>query len=332
MLVLVELSCTESVNPVIGTDYPFTVWGFFNAGADTQYVRVFPVTDQLRIDTSSSLDAKVISTDLTTGDRREWMYRTMHLDSIATGHVFWSPFRAEHNHRYRLDVIRSDGATSTAEASVPAEVTFEIEVNENRSFFPVRIEGDVPNLVGLKVMYRGINIPPAHAWPSTTQIHPPVRHSVTVPYDERLHQTSSGWSVTINMVTDTVAVRDAFRASCLITNPSGSAPDVWLLGMELTAVAADSTWRPPGGVFDPNVLAVPGSMSNVENGYGFVGAGHGIRYEWQPSPEARMGAGYSADPQCTLASGGSRPVPECMNPPIPCIGDNVEDVWQLWLR
>ena len=332
MLAALSTGCTESVDPIIGTDLPFTIWGFMNAGADTQYVRVYQIADRLHIDTTTSIDAEVSSTDLTTGERREWSYKTIFVDSVTTGHIFWSPFRAEHQHRYRLEVVRSDGSTSSAEATVPSEVDFQIDVDGNRSAFPVQIEGDVPNIVGLRVTYHAINVPPALVWPPTAQVHPPVLHSVTVPYDEKLTRIGDRWTVTVNMVQDTAAVREAFRANCLITGPGGSAPDIWLRGMEFTAVAADSAWNPPGGVFDPDVLAVPGTMSNVENGYGFMGAGQGIRYVWEPSPEVRLSVGYDIGPQCTLASGGARPVPECMNPPIPCIGENVEDVWQLWLR
>ena len=331
LLAVLSTGCTESVDPIIGTDLPFTIWGFMNAGADTQYVRVYPITDRLRAETSTSIDAQVFSTDLTTGERRQWRYKTVSVDSVRTGHIFWSPFRALHKHRYLLEVARSDGSTSSAEATVPSQVDFQIDVEDDRSAFPVRIEGDVPNLVGMRVTYHAINIPPANAWPAGTQIHPPVLHSVSVPYDEKLNRIGAGWTVTVNMVQDTAAVREAFRTNCLITPRGGSAPNVWLRSMEISVVAADSSWNPPGGVFDPDILAVPGTMSNVENGYGFFGAGQGIRYQWSPSVEVRLNAGYDVNAQCTLASGVG-PVPQCMNPPIPCVGENVENVWQLWLR
>ena len=94
--------CDESVDAIVGSDIPFTVWGFLNAAADTQYVRIFPVTDQLIPDPRDGLDARVFSTNLTTGERRKWAYEAVRLDSLISGHFFWSPFRAEHEHRYRL--------------------------------------------------------------------------------------------------------------------------------------------------------------------------------------------------------------------------------------
>lgn len=42
----------------------------------------------------------------------------------------------------------------------------------------------------------------------------------------------------------------------------------------LRTVATDPDWRPPGGAFDPEVLIDPNAMTNVENGFGFVGSGY----------------------------------------------------------
>ena len=321
--------CEESVDPIIGSEYPFTLWGFMNSGADTQYVRVFPISGDIGFDSTSSLDARVFSTDLTTGEQREWDYKTVRFDSLGSGHVFWSPFRAEFEHRYRLEVVRSDGAASVVEVTVPPEVDVELDVYLQGVSIPIRIEGDTPNLVGPKVTYNAINVPPSNAWPPGTPIFPPVLHSVTVPYDDELRTTSDGWRLTVNMVNDTAAVFGDFRANCLITSPRFSAPNVWLRSMEFSVVAADSAWRPPGGVFDPNVLAVPGTMSNVENGYGFYGAGQGIRHEWAPTPEAREQAGYNFGARCQRMPSDTD---MCRHPPIPCIGENYEDVWTLWLR
>lgn len=330
-VLLTVFGCEESVDPIIGSEFPFTIWGFMNAGADTQYVRVYPISDELLLNAGSSIDAQVFSTDLTTGERREWTYKTFFFDSLSAGHIYWSPFHAEHKHRYRLEVVRSDGAISSAEVAVPAAVKFEMTLAENQIIFPIRIIGDAPNLVGPKVTYRAINIPPSNAWPPGTPIYPAVLHHVTIPYEKALTREPDGWRLTINIVRDTVDVRSEFRGSCLITSAQGSAPNIWVWDVEFTAVAADSAWNPPGGVFDPDILAVPGTLSNVENGYGFFGAGVGIRHRWEPDIDALERAGYSFAGRCGSPP-GALPVPQCMNPPIPCIGENVEDVWQLWLR
>ena len=322
--------CDESVDPIIGSDIPFTLWGFLNAETDTQYVRVFPVTDQLIPNPDERLDARVFSTNLTTGERREWTYEAIRFDSLISGHFFWAPFRALHKHRYRLEVVRSDGETSSVEVTVPTEVDFDIQVDLGGTDIPVEIRGDAPNLVGLRVTYHAVNVPPQLAWPAGTPIAGAVQLPVTIVYDTQVEQAEGGWRVVINMARDFVGVQSVYGANCLITVSEQSAPDIWLRQMAFTALAADSTWAPPDGVFDPNILAVPGTFSNVENGYGFFGAGQGIGLDWTPSVQTSLAAGYNFEQKCTGLM--PRNVPECWNPPIPCVDENLRDPWVLWLR
>ena len=322
--------CDESVDPIVGSDIPFTLWGFLNAATDTQYVRVFPVTDQLIPDPSDGLDARVVSTNLTTGERREWTYEAVRFDSLISGHFFWSPFRAEYEHRYRLEVIRSDGETSSVEVSVPSEVDFDIQVDLGNTDIPVEIRGEVPNLVGVRVTYHAANVPPMLAWPAGTPIAAAVQLPVTIVYDDVVERVEGGWRLVINMARDFTGVQSVYGRNCLITVVDQSAPDIWLRQMEFTALAADSSWAPPGGVFDPNALAVPGTFSNVENGYGFFGAGQGVRQDWTPSVQTSLAAGYNFEPKCQGLF--PRNVPECWNPPVPCVDESLRDFWLLWLR
>lgn len=321
------VACESAVNPIIGSDLPFTMWGFMNSGADTQYVRVFPISGKLLIGQDDEIDAQVFSFDLTTGEKREWMYKKVLFDSTSAGHLFWSPFRAEYEHSYRVEVVRSDGETSRVEVTVPPEVDVAINVDEVHTIFPLTLEGAVPNIIGAKVTYHTINVPPAPRMDSD-KIHPPVLHPVTISYDEKLQRDRHGWSILIDLVRDEETVRTEFRNNCLITP---SVPNIWLQSMEFTAVLADSSWNPPGGAFDPDQLVVPGTMSNVENGYGFMGAGEGVRILWAPSIEARQRAGYRPETSCAAG-----PAPEeCtvpVVPPIPCIGERAQDIWQLFLR
>ena len=324
------VSCEDNVNAIVGTDLPFTVWGFVNAGADTQFVRVFPITQDLLPDVSPGIDARVFSTDLDTGERQEWNYEYIDFDSLIAGHVFWSGFRGEHEHRYRLEVIRSDGATTSAEITVPPEVSFDVQFNGSNTNIPVVIEGSIPNLVGVRVTYNAVNVPPLQAWPVGTVVADPVQLPVTIGYDRVIEKEGDTWTFVIDMTRDFEAVAEVYGLNCLITAESGSAPDVWLRNIEISALAADSSWDPPGGDFDPNALAVPGTFSNVTNGYGFFGAGQANNFLISPSPELNQSAGYGFEPKCPGFS--PQPVPECLDPPVPCVGEVLPDLWRIWLR
>lgn len=56
--------------------------------------------------------------------------------------------------------------------------------------------------------------------------------------------------------------------------------------------AASASWNPPGGVFDYELLAQPGTMSNVNNGFGFVGAGVEASITWVPDKATQELLGY----------------------------------------
>ena len=318
-LLLATAGCEESVDAITGTDIAFTIWGFLDAAADTQYVRVFEVTDQLIPDRDAQIDARVFSTNLATSQRIEWKYERVHFDSLITGHFFMAAFRPEHEERYLLEVVRSDGETASAEVTVPPAASFTLETGAESVLIPVFIDGDVPNLIGLRVTYHAINVPPPQAWPQGTPVAPAVQLPVIVSYDDRVERIAGGWRFTIDMERDFDIVRRAYQINCLISDPEESAPYVWLRKMEFSGLLADSSWAPPGGVFDANLLAVPGTFSNVMNGYGFFGAGEGIGREWTPATETSLDAGYNFQPRCTGLF--ATDTPECHNPPMPCISE-----------
>lgn len=319
VLLLATAGCEESVDAITGTDIPFTIWGFLDSAADTQYVRVFEVADELIPDREAGIDARVFSTHLATGKRLEWTYERVHFDSLISGHFFMAPFRPEYEARYLLEVVRSDGETARVELTVPPAAQFTLDSGESSVQIPVFIDGDVPNLIGLRVTYHAINVPPPQAWPQGSPVAPAVQLPVIVSYDDRVERIPGGWRFTIDIAGDFEIVRAAYQINCLITDPEESAPDIWLRKVEFSGLLADSSWSPPGRVFDANLLAVPGTFSNVQNGYGFFGAGEGIGLEWTPSTETSLQAGYNFLPRCTGLT--PRNVPECHNPPEPCVSE-----------
>jgi len=68
--------------------------------------------------------------------------------------------------------------------------------------------------------------------------------------------------------------------------PSGPCPQLVLRALDLRVLIGDQMWDPPGGTFDPNILSQPKTMTNVENGFGFIGAGYRVVAPLFPSREA----------------------------------------------
>lgn len=299
------MGCTESVDPFVGEERPFTLWGFLDSGVDTQRVRVFTIGERLGLDRSGPIDAEVTSIDLDTGERVTWRDSTVTFYDGSVGHVFWAPFRAEHGHRYRLEARRSDGERAWAEVRVPPPTRIEFDPRSLSANLPVRIVGEAPNILGLEVVYSAIAAYPLNPWPVGTAI-PEVRLPVPVSYQETLRRQPGGWVFQINMQQDVPAVEAEFARHCL--------PDsVVLSRMEIRYLAADSSWMPPGGRFDLDVLVEPGAFSNVENGFGYVGAGETGSERWVPPSEAQRNAGFVLSLPCPMM-----PSPACAVTFAPC--------------
>lgn len=324
-LCLVALvSCETAVDPFVGGAHPYTLWGIVNAGSDTQFVRVFPVENRPGIDRSGGVDAAVTSTDLATGEERAWNRREVVYESGNVGQVFWSAFRPQHGRRYRIEVRRSDGVASTATVTVPPGIEISLDTRSENPRIPVRLSGGAPHLFGAEMVYEATNVPPSFVFPVGTPIPPPVFFPVAIPYEVVRSDNEEEWWITIDMGLDVGRLRAAYEANCLITKGN---PDIALRRVEFRVIAADEAWIPPGGVFDPDVLVEPDAFSNVENGYGFIGAGEVIRIRWTPVVSLRDRLGFRTAAGCSMPSPSSL---ACTDPPIPCLGENAESIWEIY--
>ena len=305
-------SCDQTIDPIVGEDRPFTVWGYLDATADTQRVRVFSISATLGVDRSGPIDAVVTTTDLDTGEEKLWVDEVVTFPNGDVGHVFWSAFTAQHDHRYRLEVARSDGAVSTAQVTIPPPVTVELVNARNAVVVPAYIHGKPPNLVDVSVVYDAITLPPANPWPPGSTTPPPVLVKVPVSYSGTEEPTDDGWRFEIRLRRDFEIVQEEFVTRCL---PGDL---IALRRIAFRFLAADAQWAPPNDSFDPNLLVEPGTFSNVTNGFGFFGGGYTVREEWIPTDVVLRTVGFRTQGPCALMPVN---IPECQLPPEPCLGD-----------
>ena len=303
-------SCEQAIDPIIGEDRPFTLWGYFDANADTQKVRVFTIEQRLGTDRSGPIDAVVTSTDLTTGETHTWTDTEVAFNDSVTGHVFWVAFRPKYEHTYRLEARRSDGATSSVEVTIPPNIDVELVDPTERVTIPVFIHGKPPNLVGVQVVYDAITMPPANPWPPGTAPPPAVRLPVSVSYTDEVEPTADGWKLEIKMRNDFSVVQDEFERNCLRSDL------IALRRIDFRFLAADADWSPPMGSFDPNLLIEPGTFSNVDNGFGFYGGGYVSSSRWISKDNVLQSVGYVTSGPCPLMPQNT---PSCQLPPEPCL-------------
>jgi len=302
-------ACETSVAPRSDADRHFTLYGVMNPLADSQGVIVFPIESDLRSLPAEPLEARFTSTNLDTGDQTVWT------DSIVVGgdgatHVFWAPFRAVHGDSYRLEVeslLDDGGSTVTVKVPpfaeiVPQEpvdgvgVTQDVLVTapiERLNFLLVRyvIKARLPSTsLGFPVLLPGGK----GGGSSTVGDLPPgdslVVQTLFVPIDYAQKATlgPSEWTIPINFTDD---FREIRRRVSSRGRPDASF-GIQLLAVEVSFVAANAAWAAPDERFEADVLVQPGTMSNVERGFGFVGAGYRLAHSYTLSDEILIRIGY----------------------------------------
>jgi len=279
----VALSCSDTtIDPFENDGNYFTVYGFLDDLENTHALRVIPVTRRVENiqspnDDQRIIDAVVYTTDMSTGVRTKWTHKLEQLSDGSYGHIFRASFLVSAQKRYKLEIIRSDGKMTTATTKVPyfgQENLYELG--------PEVISEDSSHV------YRDIKIPNV---PSPWEIQskyfwaPDVGNDlwVFVPKGRSGHRTEDGgWQIRVDISADQENVRESVQEA---KNLNWIAEDaaIALVAMGLQIRILDEGWDPPNGIFDPETLAQPGRLSNVENGYGYFGSvGLYIR-EWDIS-------------------------------------------------
>ena len=264
-------ACETYVDPVIDTDIPYTMYGFFNPTSDTQAVRIYPVDGILERGDASPLDAVVTAINLSNGLQVAWRDSVVTYRDGEIGHVYWGRMSVAYEGRYRLEVRRSDGVVTAVEADVPPLTEGQPDDgNLSRPTLPINVLWpDAPNLIDISVVYETSN------------------GNYEVLYGQEQIETSEGRVVVVNFRQD--------AANIIQDGAFLGFQRAILYRMRMSLVVTNSEWTPPGGVFDPEVLVERGVFSNVDNGYGFVGGGYRAEVEWVPSDTLMTRAGFRVE-------------------------------------
>jgi hypothetical protein len=274
------LGCDEEVNPFIEEDRYFTLYGYLDTAADTQFVRVIALRRSLVEEPFGPLDARVTLVPLPDGPSVTLRDSLVQFADGRYGHVFYAPLRVFPGWTYRLDVERADGARATAETTVPVAPGATIGTP---SFFAGGFTQSVQWTridtapYRLEVWYRFQGEAP----------HQPFREASVAYGEEHLGRLRNDlWEVEVRLSED----RDEVARQL-----GGVAFPLLGVGMRLTM--PDDAWRPPTGVFDPDLLVQPGVFTNVTGGFGFLGAVNQYTVEWVLDATTVRALGYGVPGQ-----------------------------------
>ncbi|MBO6576882.1 MAG: hypothetical protein JJ896_16070 [Rhodothermales bacterium] len=255
---LAGLSCDSGdFDPFDNDRRYFTVFGYLDERDAQHTLRVIPLTRLAEnitdpSDPQASIDGVVTSTDLRTGEVTRWNHRLDRLSDGNYGHVFRARFPARAGRSYLLEITRNDGTVTWAETTIPRFPA--VRPVPDTLFFPWEVNPD--SALTQRVFLPGITSP----W----DIHLMYDLSgrwVRVPYGRTGRRVDGGWEFTVDLADDAGKMRE-------VMGLPPTAPLAGVHAIELQVRTLAEEWDPPDGEFDPEVLAQPGVLSNVQQGYG----------------------------------------------------------------
>ena len=257
------MGCDESIPKPESLEQRYTLWGAFDPGSDQQYVRVVPITDTVSLGSSAPLNVEVRSLELATGTETIWRDSVVTYRTGAIGHVYTSSLRPDFESRHVFRVISPDGNEVSALVPMPPlvePVLQTVRLTAAEASYPI-------------------------FWPGAPQINNPTltyffedgncnRDSLQVPFPGTSDPAEFGWQMLLRLDQDTEP--NEFR----IQFPTA------LLRLTVRAEVASEGWRLPlAAATDPDLLVQPEVLTNVENGYGFVGSAYTVSTTWVPTSD-----------------------------------------------
>lgn len=256
----------------------FTIYGYLDALRGVHEVRVIPVTRRpqkivLPDNPAGSIDAKVRSINLTTGEVTNWDHSLRRLDDGTYGHLFRASFALQGS-SYRLEVERSDGRMTYAETHIPkiAELDF---IKLKKVFASADDSTEIYQDIHLPAISSPWGIEVTYSWEILNR-----RYKTTVPYNRSGQRTDDGsWDFRLDLYEDKLLIKEDMDA---ILAPFEDPERIYryLTGVGIEFRVLGENWDPPEGIFDPVVLIDPYINTNVVNGYGLWGAMGWYSEEW----------------------------------------------------
>ena len=257
------LGCDNTIQPLVeGSEEGFTLYGYLDTRADTQYVRLDPVQTSVLAGRRTLEDVLVVST-ADDDDPVVWTYRRMPLEDGSLGEFYYAVFTPEAGRRYRLRAETGSGAVTEAVVTIPEPPV----VN------PRPARGDTAHLVQ-SVEILGVQQNP-HRLVVVYEVRPPgeeVPVKVSVDYGQGNNRVTGGWAFDVFLVRD--------KATVLVSlNRNPQDRNVALVSIGVHARLLSPEWEQPD------------EAANITTGRGFFGAlaEYDLRWDLPTSVVETMG-------------------------------------------
>jgi len=273
LLALTALAaCEVPLVPIEPSDRVFSLSGYLDTSADTQWVRVEPLARTAGGD-PGPIDAVVTLTDLATG-RGEALAQRVRPFSTGPAHLFWTTTDVAPGRTYRLEARRSDGAAATTEIPLPDVGSFSVTVVTGPKVCPTVVE-----VTGAE---RVVDVQSRYVVMEEGQ---PVEYRFS--HADTFARQSDG------SVAASVYYADDAREMGL--DPIADPGSQGVLASDVVAAIAADAWPDPTGLTLEEVLQIEGF--GVEGGVGFVG---GAVTERRPFTPGVLEQGFGNVLPCAL--------------------------------
>lgn len=251
LALLAASGCDSTFEPLEESAWVYSIAGHLDPSVDTQWVRVNELRPVIGT-TETPLDVVVTLEEMETGRTSTMNASLATYRPILEGgdsqfaFNFWTADPIRPGYTYRLTATRSDGASSSATASIPTDdfiVTYAVWVGDSRSFLDqVRVEG-VPDLAMVMLRYQMAENCPTPFFLDYQRL------LIDPPIGENPHISQLDWDA---------------RPSFLPPVPS-----CLVLGQRIVVAASGDPW-PFVASTALRDLMHPNMVGNVENGTGYL--------------------------------------------------------------
>ncbi len=142
---MLAAACADTFEPIDPGGPPFSVFGYLDPSADTQWIRVTPLRTVLR-GSADPTGVAVTLEELGSGriiQMRDSTIRwgTMLGSDSVYAHTFWTTERIERGASYRFRAQGADGAVAESVVQVPQDYDLEVLISQIHYWSYLRAEG-----------------------------------------------------------------------------------------------------------------------------------------------------------------------------------------------
>lgn len=245
------IGCDPAFNPIEYDTRHFSVFGYLNASADTQFVRIEKLRDGMATDAPDTLDIKVTLKNANTGQSEQLHDRLFDYYQDGKAHNYYTTMDINPTEKYHLEV-RGEEGTSSAEVEVPDSFP-KPEVVRNDDFLTsVKIRG-VNRLIAVKTIFQTCS------QDRGCYCKKPTRY------------TYSHLQDTLKMNDGSIKAKiDLHDTKEKIFRNFGPNKNYFILNYDVVVAEGMPNW-PNYANLDPEAVALPDVATNINGGVGYLG-------------------------------------------------------------